>query len=147
MGNEIVCAIYKSKYDGSFLTEIRDKSPFEGKILLPSGHVEEGESRLGAIVRELSEELDLEVKGEDVKRVYCVEPKRHGFDRLTYFTFEKYKHKKDKNLEDLKRGAEGQRLVWIPSDEITKIYHPINRIAVMMSLGLGEDLKYYKRTG
>jgi len=45
----------------------RTKPPFEGKLVLPGGHVEVGESLVDACVRELAEEICLRVSPENLK--------------------------------------------------------------------------------
>ncbi len=44
----------------------------DGMYGLPSGHVEEGESLLSAMIREAKEEIGIEVRREDLNYVHCV---------------------------------------------------------------------------
>ncbi|HAU66503.1 TPA: DNA hydrolase [Candidatus Uhrbacteria bacterium] len=44
----------------------RTKPPFEDKYVFPGGHVEEGESLIEAVVRELQEEVGVEVSISDL---------------------------------------------------------------------------------
>ncbi len=52
--------------DGRVLLIERTKPPFEDKYVFPGGHVEEGESFTEAAVRELQEEVGVEVSASDL---------------------------------------------------------------------------------
>lgn len=52
--------------DGRVLLIERTKPPFEDKYVFPGGHVEEGESLIEAVVRELREEVGVEVSASDL---------------------------------------------------------------------------------
>ncbi len=55
----------------------RAKAPFQDKLVLPGGHVEEGEDVLAACVRELEEEVGLKVSSGQLKLLTVLdEPER-----------------------------------------------------------------------
>ena len=53
--------------DGRVLLIERTKLPFEDKFVFPGGHVEEGETLQEAVIRELQEEVGVEVSASDLK--------------------------------------------------------------------------------
>lgn len=62
-----VAVIFLIKKDGKFLFVKRGHTgKCDGYYMLPSGHVDEGESVFTACARELKEELDIVVKPEDL---------------------------------------------------------------------------------
>ncbi len=52
--------------DGRVLLIERTKPPYEDKFVFPGGHVEEGESLAEAVIRELQEEVGVEVSASDL---------------------------------------------------------------------------------
>ena len=62
-----VAVIFLIKKDGKFLFVKRGHTgKCDGYYMLPSGHVDEGESVFAACARELKEELDIVVKPQDM---------------------------------------------------------------------------------
>lgn len=54
-------------HDHKILLQTRSWGPFKGLLTPFGGHVEEGESALHAVIRELNEELGAQVRIEDVR--------------------------------------------------------------------------------
>jgi len=74
---------------------------------LPGGHVEENETAEGCIVREMKEELDLDIKG------FCLFSVNEFPDRIEHTFWQRM------NLElDKITLHEGQDLKWFTEDEI-----------------------------
>jgi 8-oxo-dGTP diphosphatase len=86
---------------------------------LPGGHVEEGETPLGCIQREMKEEMGLEIEGI---APFSVVP----FDDRTEYVFWK---KMNFSVHSI-RLTEGQRLRWFSRDEVerTPLAFGFNRI-------------------
>lgn len=55
--------------DGQFLAVVRGTDPFRGRLALPGGHVDHGETSRAAAVRELAEETGLIVAASALHRV------------------------------------------------------------------------------
>lgn len=70
--NEILCTI--RKFD-----------PAKGKLDLPGGFIDIGETAEHAVVREIKEELNLDI--EHIQ-FYCTFPNTYTFKNLTYFTID-----------------------------------------------------------
>lgn len=86
---------------------------------LPGGHVEEGETPLGCIQREMKEEMGLEIEGI---APFSVVP----FDDRTEYVFWKKMNFSVRSI----RLTEGQRLRWFSRDEVerTPLAFGFNRI-------------------
>lgn len=104
--------------DGRVLLLRRVGSGFhDGELALPAGHVDEGESALAAIVRELAEEVAVEVRPQDCVLALTGHsgPERPGEETYVdlYFTIERWQGEPrigepDKALE----------LVWALADDL-----------------------------
>ncbi|WP_335991687.1 NUDIX hydrolase [Glycomyces sp. MUSA5-2] len=51
------------------LAIVRGTNPFKGRLALPGGHVDHGETSLAAVVRETAEETGLRVSASQLRRV------------------------------------------------------------------------------
>jgi 8-oxo-dGTP diphosphatase len=104
--------------DGRVLLLRRAGSGFhDGELALPAGHVDEGESALAAIVRELAEEVAVEVRPQDCVLALTghAGPERPGDETYVdlYFTIDRWQGEPrigepDKALE----------LVWALADDL-----------------------------
>ena len=81
------------KKEDKFLLFYRTDGYFkDGWWVLPAGHIETGETATHAVVRELKEELGIDVDPKDVKFVHCI----HNLASLTngfdfFFEINEYK--------------------------------------------------------
>ena len=110
-----VCVIEK---DGKYLFVKRAHTGMaDGFYMLPGGHVDTGESVLHATVRELKEELGIDVKEEDLE-FKLVEPiKTH----ITFFFWVKKYSGTPQNMEPKKH----DEVVFLSADEPT--IHPFSK--------------------
>jgi 8-oxo-dGTP diphosphatase len=89
-----------------FLRDQKTSIPYPNMWDIPGGHVEEGETPLECIVREIKEEMDLDLEGF---QLFCVTE----FPDRTEYTFWK-----QANLDiDSIQLQEGQRLKWFTENE------------------------------
>jgi 8-oxo-dGTP diphosphatase len=102
-----------------FLRDDDPGIPYPNMWDLPGGHVEEGETPLECICREMKEEMGLELEGIEP---FSVVP----FDDRTEYVF----WKKMNLAVDSIRLTEGQRLRWFNRDEVerTPLAYGFNRI-------------------
>lgn len=108
----VVCVIEK---DGKYLFLKRSNTgKDDGFYMLPGGHVDAGESVLHATVRELKEELGIDVKESDLE-FKLVEPIK------TYITFFFRVKKFDGILQNMEPEKHGE-MVYLPID--AKDIHP-----------------------
>jgi 8-oxo-dGTP diphosphatase len=89
-----------------FLRDDLPHIPYPNTWDVPGGHVEEGETAAQCIVREMKEEMGLDLEGVELFSV------KEFSDRLEY-TFWK---RADLNIEDIVL-QEGQRLQWFTEQE------------------------------
>jgi 8-oxo-dGTP diphosphatase len=102
-----------------FLRDDLPHIPYPNTWDVPGGHVEEGETAAQCIVREMKEEMGLDLEGFELFSV------KEFSDRLEY-TF--WKHA-DLNIEDIVL-QEGQRLQWFTEQEAraTELAYGFNEI-------------------
>lgn len=111
----VVCVIEK---DGKYLFLKRSNTgKGDGFYMLPGGHVDAGESVLHAAVRELKEELGIDVKESDLE-FKLVEPIK------THITFFFRVKKFDGILQNMEPEKHGE-MVYLPID--AKDIHPFSR--------------------
>ena len=73
------------KKEGKFLALRRFNTGYrDGEYTFPAGHVDDGESAIHAVVRELKEEVNLEAQEEDTKLVHVMQHKEGNHE---YFDF------------------------------------------------------------
>lgn len=88
----VLCFIQNS--NGEFLIQKRSKQK-NGKYGSTSGHLETGETSLHGMIREIKEELGLDIKPTELELLYS------GRDDNEQFFFDIYYLKKDCNLDTL----------------------------------------------
>ena len=79
-----VIALIRSD-DGRFLFTRRKNEPAAGKLDFPGGFVNLGERAEDAVIREVKEELDLDLTGV---KYYTSTPNRYLFGGIVYFTLD-----------------------------------------------------------
>ncbi|HOO44824.1 MAG TPA: NUDIX domain-containing protein [Deltaproteobacteria bacterium] len=70
---------------GRLLLTRRAKEPMKGKLDLPGGFVDPGESAEQALEREITEELNLDI---DKKTFFVSQPNTYEYAGITYFTLD-----------------------------------------------------------
>jgi 8-oxo-dGTP diphosphatase len=112
---QVVVGVIKNA-SGQILITLRDKSLHQGGLWeFPGGKIEAEESAEQALVRELKEELDI-----DVKAATPLISIRHDYPDLTVqlhvFSVETY--------SGLAKGCEGQPVKWVEADELVNYAFP-----------------------
>jgi 8-oxo-dGTP diphosphatase len=92
-----------------FLRDDKPEIPFPNMWDVPGGHVEHGESPEQGIVREMKEEMGLDLDGFEVFSIKTLS------DRIEYT----YWKKANLNINDIHL-TEGQRLKWFTAEEASK---------------------------
>jgi 8-oxo-dGTP diphosphatase len=102
--------------DDKILLQRRFNTGYEdGNYSLPAGHLEDNESITQALVREIKEEINLDLKPEDVELVHIMHRKENDIRVDLFFTTKKYQGKP--------RNAEPDRcddLSWFSLDNLPK---------------------------
>ena len=116
------CSILFINDQGRVLLLLRDNNPeipYPGMWDVPGGHVEKGEAPEQCIVREMKEEIGLDLQGFQLFSVT-------EFDDRTEYTFWQ---KANLSIDKI-RLNEGQRLKWFTKDEVrnTELAYGFNRI-------------------
>ena len=113
-----VSAICVIEQDGKYLFVKRTHTGMaDGFYMLPGGHVDEGESVLHATVRELKEELGIDVKEEDLEFKLVESIKTH----ITFFFKVKKYTGTPKNMEPEKH----DEAVFLSTDN--PLIHPFSK--------------------
>src|SRR3989344_5285392 len=109
--------------DGKILVEKRrlDKVNDPGKVLLPSGHIEVGESPELACKRELKEELGLDC---DKFRYITTLDHRAETEQQTIYFFS------CEGYTGTVRSREAENILWITPDQLDILDDEIDRIAI-----------------
>jgi 8-oxo-dGTP diphosphatase len=116
--------------DQKVLAERRkpDKQPDPGKVVIPGGHIEEGEQARDALIREVQEELNirplqsfyicslLHITGEPM--------------RIQYYYVKEW----DGNIQS----NEAEELMWIPLDKLESLDFEVDRVAIRECLRIQE---------
>lgn len=109
--------------DGKILVEKRKltKRDDPGKVVIPSGHVEQEESFEGACKRELKEEIGLDC---DKFRFIIKLPHRTDFEEMTiyFYSCEGWKGKPE--------SLDAERIFWVDSKQLGVLDFEIDRIAI-----------------
>lgn len=121
-----VPAVYLFLYkEGNILLTRRYRTGYEdGKYMVPSGHVEAGESLRSAVVRETMEEVGITVRPEDLRLAYIMYRAPHdetGTRSDLFFTAERYTGE-PRNMEPEKCDEVG----WFAADNL-----PENTVAYL----------------
>jgi mutator protein MutT len=109
--------------DGKILVEKRKltKKNDPGKVVLPSGHVEGGESFEETCKRELKEELDLDC---DKFKFIMKLPHRTDFEEMTIYFY------LCKNWKGKPKSHEAEKIFWIGSKQLNVLDFEIDRKAI-----------------
>lgn len=111
----------------------------DGKYGLPAGHVEAGETFTEALIREISEEVNLAIDPKDAHVVHIMHRKSHDSERVdTFFVVEKYEGE-IKNMEPHKCDD----LSWYSLNELPENIIPY----VRQALECVRDGKFYSEFG
>ena len=89
--------------------------PHKGTLDLPGGFVDKDESAEEALVREIKEELNLDVDRYTFFRSF---PNRYTFRGLTYYTVDLFFKCTVKNMEKRQAGDDAAEIVFLPINEI-----------------------------
>jgi 8-oxo-dGTP diphosphatase len=89
----------------------------DGELALPAGHVDAGESALAAIVRELKEEVVVDVRPQDCRLALTghAGPERPGDDTYVDFYFTVDRWAGEPRIGEPDKAVE---LVWAPADRL-----------------------------
>lgn len=120
MVRDIVSLILEN--EGKYLVEKRSnsKSTTPNSIIFPAGHVELVESKEQALIREMREELGIDVYG--LKLIYSSDFKCEEDQRIFWYSCNDFRGKVKSN--------EGQELLWIKSSESYLLSHDVSRRAL-----------------
>lgn len=97
---------------------------YDGYYTVPSGHVEEGELPIGALIREVKEEIGVDIKTEDVQLIHTMFRAKHDAtgQRADYFFLVKKWLGEPVNSEPYKC----DELRWFPSEQMPeKMMHHV----------------------
>ncbi len=112
--------------DGKILLQRRQNTGYaDGNYSLPAGHLEDNESITQALVREIKEEIDLDLKAEDVELVHTMHRRENDIRIDLFFITQKYQGK-PKNAEPEKCDD----LSWFPLDSLPKNTVPYVKQAI-----------------
>ena len=108
-----IVTIFIQNNQGEFLIQKRSNKK-NGKYAITSGHTEENEKREQRIIREVKEELGIDIKKEDIKLFYNTE-----IDKKLYNL---YYLKKDINISDLcLQKEEVEKVKWCTQEEVEQL--------------------------
>jgi mutator protein MutT len=118
-----IVALIVSK-DDKILVEKRslEKSADPGAIIVPSGHVEQGETLEDACKRELKEEVNLDC--DEFEFIIKLPNKTGTEEQMIHF------HSCVKWRGDPKKSREAEEIFWIDSNQIDIIDHEIDKVAL-----------------
>ncbi|MRI64368.1 NUDIX domain-containing protein [Ornithobacterium rhinotracheale] len=104
--------------NGKYLFTIRNNEPAKGKLDFPGGFVDPGETAAEAVVRELKEELDLDLSIDDLQLI-DTEANDYLFKNIPYRTLDViFKIVLDHDVVLKKEDSEIQDVMWLSKDEI-----------------------------
>lgn len=85
----------------------------DGKYSVPAGHVEEGETLTGTLIREVKEEIGIEVKARDIRLVHVMHRKETDIRMDFFFTVTTWRglvaNREPEKCDDLR---------WFPLDNL-----------------------------
>jgi len=77
--------------DSKILLQRRQNTGYEdGNYSIPAGHLEDTESVTDCLIREIKEEIDLDLKAEDVELVHTMHRRENDIRIDLFFTTKKY---------------------------------------------------------
>ncbi len=77
--------------DGRILLSLRSQTGYEdGNYSLPAGHVEDGETLIGCLIREAKEEIGIDIDKNDISLVYVMHRKETDIRMDFFFTTTKW---------------------------------------------------------
>ncbi|MEM9216468.1 MAG: NUDIX domain-containing protein [Cyanobacteria bacterium P01_F01_bin.150] len=119
-----VAAIIES--EGDILLAVRGENPGLGLLDLPGGFVDHQETVEDALIRELQEELGLDVGSrESLYPKYLGSfPNSYNYRGLTYETVDMFYHIVFDQKPDVKADDDVSALIWVPREQI-----PMDKIA------------------
>ena len=92
MDTHLTCDIAVTINHKNIVLIQRAKEPFIDKLCLPGGHVDESETPIEAVIREVAEEIGLDVHHEDLSYLLDLDGEEHdprpGHDRSIVFTID-----------------------------------------------------------
>ncbi|MCK0204602.1 NUDIX hydrolase [Ornithobacterium rhinotracheale] len=104
--------------NGKYLFTVRNNEPAKGKLDFPGGFVDPGETAAEAVVRELKEELDLDLNIGDLQLI-DTEANDYLFKNIPYRTLDViFKIVLDHDVVLKKEDSEIQDVMWLSKDEI-----------------------------
>ena len=133
-----VAAIIES--EGEILLAVRGKNPGLGLLDLPGGFIDHHETVEDALIRELQEELGLDIgPRESLYPCYIGSfPNTYPYRGITYETVDMFYHIQLDKKPHLKADDDVAELVWVPNDQI-----PMDKIAFP---SIRNVLDLYQRT-
>lgn len=119
-----VAAIVES--EGHILLAVRGQNPGKGLLDLPGGFIDHHETVEDGLIRELKEELGLEVgpRNDLYSRYMGSFPNTYNYRGITYETVDMFYHIVLEHKPVLTADDDVAALVWVPRDEI-----PMEKIA------------------
>ena len=104
--------------DGKFLFTVRNNEPAKGKLDFPGGFVDPGETAADAVIRELKEELNLDLKEEDLEMIDS-EANDYEYKNIPYRTLDLiFRTKLPKGTELTIEDSEIQEFMWLSKEEV-----------------------------
>ena len=110
------------EYQGKILGEKRQKSrsTSPGTVILPAGHVEEGETNEQAICREMEEELGIKIHNPQL--VHTADFDCEEKQRILWYKCESW----EGNIQN----NEAEELVWVDPSELHRFTHQVTKDAI-----------------
>ena len=108
--------------EGKFLVERRklNKDVDPGKVTIPGGHIDEGETSKTTMLRELKEELN--ITAIKFNFLCSLLQKSEEFQKIDYFVINSWKGELQNN--------EAEEIKWILLNELDKLDLEVDRVAI-----------------
>ena len=110
----VAVGAFVRRADGCLLWLQRARDPARGKLGLPGGFIDLGESAEAALAREIREEVGLAVRSA---QFLCSQPNEYLYQDVTYPVLDLFFVAQVDNLETAAPLEEVERLVWLTPDE------------------------------
>ena len=121
----VVDVILCQKLDNTYYYPLvkRNFDPYKGKWALPGGHVEDEDTILESVVKEVKEELGLEIEEDWVHIAgYVDDPKRDPRGRyISFVSYVTLPLLKESELPPLEGDIEVQEVKWFTSKQIKEL--------------------------